>query len=165
MVRNHSAPRVRMCGTFDRVSTLLTSVGFERCSSLEEIARAPAPHPACGTEANSPCSYGGSTRGSGGFPSITSSMAFSSPNRYSSGPRTTVIRQSWQTPASPSSTIARSSRSTSSPKRSLMQMNASAASTAKAAVMTPSTSWYGFARSSARSLNVPGSPSAALQTT
>ena len=33
----------------------------------------------------------GSSRGSGGLPSITSSSAFSSPNRYSSGPATTVI--------------------------------------------------------------------------
>ena len=38
---------------------------------------------------NSPSIHGGTVRGSGGFPSITSSKAFSSPNRYSSGPPTT----------------------------------------------------------------------------
>ena len=52
--------------------------------------RGVASHPICGAVANRPCSYGGNQRGSGGLPSMTSSIAFSSPNRYSSGPATMV---------------------------------------------------------------------------
>ena len=53
------------------VSTLLTSVGLSS-----------------GGLANSPWMNGRATRGSGGRPSITSSIPVSSPNRYRSGPRT-----------------------------------------------------------------------------
>src|SRR6267154_1694890 len=51
--------------------------------------------------------YGGNRRGRGSSPSITSSSAFSSPNRYSSGPVTSVIGTS---PTSPASLISRTAR-------------------------------------------------------
>ena len=69
--RSQSAPSARMWGTLASVSTLLTSVGLSS-----------------GGLANSPWMYGRATRGSGGRPSITSSIPVSSPNRYRSGPRT-----------------------------------------------------------------------------
>ena len=71
-------------------------------------------------------------------------------------------------PASPSaciSSMARVRRSISTVNLALIPMNASRASTVRAAMATPSTTWYGFRRRMARSLNVAGSPSAALHTT
>lgn len=102
--------------------------------------------------------------GNGSLPSMTSSIAFSSPNRYSSGPATMVTLQSPQNPAVCNSCTARVTASISRRKLAFKQTNASAAPIANAAIATPSTSWYGFARSNARSLKVPGSPSAPLQT-
>ena len=101
--RYHVAPRARMWAAAANVSTLLTSVGL-----LAWLARAgvPASQPIV-TVANRPCCHGGSRRGSGSRPSITSSNAFSSPNRYSSGPSTIEIVSSPSRPASPSSTAAR----------------------------------------------------------
>ena len=61
--------------------------------------------------------------------------------------------------------MARSSASRSSTNEALTAMNAARAPTAKAAITNPSTTWYGLARSRARSLNVAGSPSAPLATT
>lgn len=98
------------------------------------------------------------------MPSITSKIAFSSPNRYSSGPATIVTLQSPHNPAVWNSCTARATASISRRKLAFRQMNASAAPIANAAIATPSTSWYGFARNNARSLNVPGSPSAPLHT-
>jgi hypothetical protein len=69
--RNQSAPLARMCGTFDSVSTLLTAVGLGEPGDRK-----------------SPSIHGGTMRGKGSLPSITSRSAFSSPNRYSSGPGT-----------------------------------------------------------------------------
>ena len=70
-------------------STLFTSVGFEPVvAASSRRSRGPADQPSCGVVANRPCRYGGSQRGIGSLPSITSSSAFSSPNRYSSGPAT-----------------------------------------------------------------------------
>ena len=99
------------------------------------------------------------------MPSITSSIAFSSPNRYSSGPATIVTVQSGQIPAAWNSWTALVTAACSRSKLLFRQMNASSAPTAKAAMTIPSTSWYGLDRSKARSLNVPGSPSAPLHTT
>src|SRR5262245_35272652 len=60
--RNQSAPRASTCVTLQSVSTLLTSVGF--------AAAAPGPRPSADpsqpvtmSRANSPCSYGGNSRG------------------------------------------------------------------------------------------------------
>ena len=87
--RNHSGPRAR-CGRRWR--------GSRRCSPASgwrPPRRAPRPAPACGPPspscgavAKSPWRYGGIQRGSGSLPSMTSSSAFSSPKRYSSGPVT-----------------------------------------------------------------------------
>src|SRR3954454_5476275 len=88
--RNQSAPRARIHGTFDNVSTLFTRVGFGAATPSAGC------QPLTMSVANNPCSYGGNKRGSGGLPSMTSSIAFSSPNRYSSGPCTMVTRQSVQ---------------------------------------------------------------------
>ena len=84
---------------------------------------------------------GGNSRGSGGLPSMTSRSAFSSPNRYSSGPETIVTVHSAQMPAFCISCTARVTRSYSVVNFSLRAMNASLAPTAKAAMTTPSTSW------------------------
>ena len=72
---------------------------------------------------------------------MTSNMAFSSPNRYSSGPATIVTWQSEQIPAAWNSCTARVTASRSRSKLRLRQMNASTAPTAKAAMITPSTTW------------------------
>ena len=61
-----------------------------RVARLAGPAGVPASQPIV-TVANRPCCHGGSRRGSGSRPSITSSSAFSSPNRYSSGPSTIEI--------------------------------------------------------------------------
>jgi hypothetical protein len=96
---------------------------------------------------------------------MTSSIAFSSPYRYSSGPATTLTVQSVQMPAVWKSCTARVTAAISRSKLALRQMKASSAPTANAATIMPSRTWYGLARSRARSLNVPGSPSAPFTTT
>ena len=93
---------------------------------------------------------------------MTSSRAFSSPNRYSSGPSTIVIVRSPRSPASPSSTTARRTFSTSTENDRFSAMYAEVASTANAAIASPSTTRNGSRRISVRSLNVAGSPSAPL---
>ena len=137
--RNHSAPRARMCGTFESVSTLFTSVGFGP-APVSEWLLADDSQPSWGDEANSPCSCGANQRGSGGRPSITSSIAFSSPNRYSSGPATTVTEQSPHSPAVWNSWMAVVTRSISRSNRAFRQTNTSEASTVIAAMIRPSTS-------------------------
>ena len=71
------------------------------------------PSRARGELAKSPCSCGGNRRGRGGLPSMTSSMAFSSPKRYSSGPAMMLTVQSGQMPACWNSCTARVTRSSS----------------------------------------------------
>ena len=115
--------------------------------------------------ANSPCTYGGSQRGIGSLPSITSRSAFSSPNRYSSGPATSVIGASDTKPAAAICSSARRSAAISGSNDAFTAMNASRAPTTVAAIDSPSITWYGFARRSGRSLKVPGSPSAPFATT
>ncbi len=75
-----------------------------------------------------------------------------------------VTWHSGQMPASCISCTARVTASISCSKLAFRQMNASAAPMAYEAMKRPSTSWYGLARTRARSLNVPGSPSAPLHT-
>ena len=77
IVRNHSAPLAMMCAAVARVSALLTTVGFDTESPA--TGRDPASQPIGESVANRPSSYGGSSRGSGSRPSMTSSSAFSSP--------------------------------------------------------------------------------------
>src|SRR5437763_6765709 len=96
---------------------------------------------------------------------MTSSIAFSSPKRYSSGPGTIVIGMSPATPACCMSTRAAVSRSISRVNVPLTPMKAASAPMTKAATASPSTIWYGLARMMARSLKVAGSPSAPLATT
>ncbi len=108
--------------------------------------------------------YGGNRRGSGSSPSITSSSAFSSPKRYSSGPVTRLIGTSPTNPASLISRRARDSASISGSNDAFTARYTPTASTVAAEIASPSTTWYGFRRMSIRSLNVPGSPSAPLPT-
>ena len=75
-----------------------------------------------------------------------------------------VTLHSAQMPAAWNSCTAAVTAAISRSKLALRQMNASSAPIANAAMINPSTTWYGLARSSARSLKVPGSPSAPLQT-
>src|SRR5581483_8058623 len=154
MLRNQSAPLAMMWGTLLSVSALLTRVGFDSARPRRPGSGSVASQPSCGAVANNPCSYGGSRRGSGAPPSMTSSSAFSSPKRYSSGPWTIVTAQSVQMPAACISVTARVTASIAREQLALSAMNASAAPTANPAMTTPSTSWYGLARSRARSLNV-----------
>lgn len=140
MVRNHSAPRTSRWATVTRVSTLFTSVGLGPLRPASPWA-AVASHPSWGATAKRPCSWGANHRGRGGLPSMTSSIAFSSPKRYSSGPATTVTVQCSQMPAAWVSCTARVTAAISSAKEDFRQMNASSAATAKAAMTTPSTSW------------------------
>ncbi len=51
---NQSAPRARMWGTFDRVSTLLTNVGFDPYSANSSARGSLDCQPSCGAVANSP---------------------------------------------------------------------------------------------------------------
>ncbi len=111
--RNHSGPRSRISGTFARVSTLLATVGFG------EPGRR-----------NRPSIHGGTILGRGSFPSITSSCAFSSPNRYSSGPWISSMGTGPTRSCSAISSIAAVSRATSGPKPALIPMNARSAPTA-----------------------------------
>ena len=122
--RNQSAPRSRISGTFARVSTLFTAVGLG-----EPGLR------------NRPSIHGGTILGSGSFPSITSSMAFSSPNRYSSGPWISSIGTGPTRSRAAISSIAAVRRLTSWPKPALIPMNACSAPTAYAAIPRPSTTW------------------------
>ena len=147
--RNQSAPRARMFGRWDSVSALLTDVGFrgEPWTSKR------------------PFMYGGYRRGFASRPSMTSSIAFSSPNRYTSGPRTMVVCTWPIIPASTISTAARSSASIAAWCLCLMPMKACSAPTAIPAIVIPSRSEYGLFWSIQRSLNVPGSPSETLATT
>ena len=85
-----------MYGTLASVSTLLTRVGLASPSARTRASAGPASQPVCGIVANKPWRYGGSQRGSGSEPSITSRSAFSSPNRYSSGPVTMCTGTSTQ---------------------------------------------------------------------
>ena len=152
--------------TVARVSTLFTSVGL---AASNVVGGAPVPGPAdqplSGVRAKRPWMYGGYSRGSGASPSITWSRPVSSPKRYSSGPATSVIGTSPTMPASAISTRARSSASISRRNDAFTAMYAALAPTASAAIARPSTTWYGSARMMARSLKVPGSPSAPLATT
>src|ERR671910_308144 len=132
--RNHSAPRRRMCGTFASVSTLLTTVGLGESGDRK-----------------SPSIHGGTMRGSGSLPSMTSSSAFSSPNRYSSGPGVSSMATGPIRSRAAMSSIATRKRSISCSNAVLMPMKARSAPTACAAMPRPSTTWYGFARSSERS--------------
>ena len=77
--RNQPAPLAMMCAAQARVSALLTTVGFD--SARTATGRVPASQPIGEFEENRPSSYGGSSRGSGSRPSITSRSAFSSPYR------------------------------------------------------------------------------------
>ncbi len=104
-------------------------------------------------------------RGKGGRPATTSSRAVSSPNRYSEGPRTRSIATSVAHPASVISATAASRRAISVVKDALVATTTRVASTARAAMRAPSSTRNGLARRMARSLNEPGSPSAALTTT
>src|SRR3954462_13904170 len=55
--RNQSAPRARMCGTLDSVSTLFTKVGFDSPLPVQlRLSASVALHPACGVVAKRPCS-------------------------------------------------------------------------------------------------------------
>ena len=76
-----------------------------------------------------------------------------------------VMATSPARPAACISSTARVRRSISTVNLALIPMKASRASTVRAAMAMPSTTWYGLARRMARSLNVAGSPSAALHTT
>ena len=96
---------------------------------------------------------------------MTSSSAVSSPYRYSLGPSTIEIATSFVQPALVSSSTADRTRRSSSTNRALVAKTISFAPTACAAISAPSSTAYGLARRIARSLNVPGSPSAALTTT
>ena len=158
--RNSSAPCARIHVTCARVSTLLTSVGLARSPRASPGSASVAVQPSCGAVANRPCWNGGRTRGSGSLPSMTSSSAFSSPNRYSSGPRAIVTSRSPSRPAPASSRVARSSASHSRTNDAFTPMYTSCASTVNAAIAAPVTTWYGSRRMIERSLNVPGSPSA-----
>jgi len=119
--RNQSAPRARMCGMFDSVSTLLTSVGLGPLPS-GGVARGVDSQPSCGPDAKRPSSWGANQRGRGDLPSITSSIAFSSPKRYSSGPAMMLTVQSVQMPAAWNSWTARVTASISRLKLALRQM-------------------------------------------
>jgi len=166
--RKASTPLARIHAACARVSALFTSVGLGSGPSSSDSAAGSGDGAACqpswGPVAKSPCRYGGSQRGSGSLPSITSSSAFSSPKRYSSGPVTTVTVIPPSQSASSTSTSALRTASSSGAKLAFIAMNASVAPTDSAAMSSPSITAYGFARSSALSLKVPGSPSAALHT-
>ena len=68
-------------------------------------------------------------------------------------------------PAAATSAIAARSRATSSANAAFVAMTTDLASIACAAISAPSITAYGLSRMIVRSLNVPGSPSAALTTT
>ncbi len=163
--RNSSAPCAMIHVACASVSTLLTSVGLAASPAASPGSASVALHPSCGAVANRPCWNGGRTRGSGSLPSITSSIAFSSPNRYSSGPRAIVTSRSPSRPAAASSRAARSSASHSRTNDAFTPMYTSCAPIVNAAIAAPVTTWYGSRRMIERSLNVPGSPSAPFATT
>ena len=119
--RNHSAPSRRMYETFASVSGLFTTVGL----GLSGRRKSPSIH-------------GGTVRGRGGLPSITSRSAFSSPKRYSSGPVTSSTGTSPIRSAAAISRIACRTRSTSRAAPALMQIQAPSAPTARAAMASPS---------------------------
>jgi hypothetical protein len=129
-------------------------------------ASAPEP-PSRAATSSIPWRNGGATRGNGGRPSSTSSRPVSSPYRYSLGPATIPTLASLnQSPSSASiSAMAAARRSRSPPKVSLRANTMRSAPTANAATRAPSTTAKGLARRMARSLKVPGSPSAPLTTT
>ena len=85
------------------------------------------------------------------------SSAFSSPNRYSSGPSKIVIVADPNHPAFAASSIAARSRAISWVNDARMPMMISLVSIARAAMRSPSRTAYGFLRRRKRSLNVPGS--------
>ncbi len=95
IVRNHAAPLARMWTAVASVSTLFTAVGLlsprPAVGGAVGVPVLPADRHAWRT---GPAAYGGRSRGSGSRPSMTSSSAFSSPYRYSSGPSTTEIVRS-----------------------------------------------------------------------
>ncbi len=83
-------------------------------------------------------------RGKGGRPSITSSSAVSSPNRYSSGPVTSVTGTVSVQPAASISAMAARSRSASVANAALVAMITESAPTAWAAISAPSSTRYGI---------------------
>ena len=91
--RYQSEPFASTCATLANVSTLLTDVGFDSWPRECPASGSCACQPSCGAVANRPCTYGGSQRGRGSLPSMTSRSAFSSPKRYSSGPATSHDRK------------------------------------------------------------------------
>ena len=137
--RYHDAPFARTCVTLANVSTLLTDVGFDSCPRECPGSGSCDCQPSCGAVANKPCTYGGSQRGNGSLPSMTSSSAFSSPKRYSSGPATMPIERSPTIPACCISVTAAMTRSRSGPKLAFNAMNTSVASSANDAIARPST--------------------------
>ena len=112
--------------------------------------------------ANRPCRYGGSQRGSGSLPSMTSSSAFSSPKRYSSGPRAIVTSRSPSRPAVASSRARAFERLELAVERCLHADVRIVRADRERGDEAPFTTWYGSRRMIERSLNVPGSPSAPL---
>ena len=81
--RNQAGPLATMPATFAMVSTLLMRTGFSITQSTPSLSAG---------DDSAPWRYGGVTRGNGGRPSSTSSMADSSPNRYCLGPCARRIR-------------------------------------------------------------------------
>ena len=158
--RNQLAPFARMCAAAASVSTLSTTVGLLRPAWPGLTS---ASHPSC-TVANRPRCQGGSNVGSGSRPSITSRSAFSSPNRYSSGPSTIETLRSPSSPIVLISSAARRSALTSRAYLRLVAEYACLAPTANAAMASPSMTRYGSRRMRIRSLKVAGSPSAPFAT-
>src|SRR5688572_12400541 len=172
--RNQLAPLAMIIATLANVSTLLTSTGGTTLSSLSVASStlADSALPAStssiwstsSTTSTSPRRHGGAMRGNGGRPSITSSRAVSSPYRYSRGPSTTTNSNPGFQEACDTSAIASRSRAICG-NVCLVAIVIVCALATCAAIIAPSSTAYGLRSSSRRSLNVPGSPSAALTTT
>ncbi len=163
--RYHSAPCDVISGTLAKVSTFDTSVGLLPTTALSSLTLAPEDQPTGGVVANRPRRYGGTVRGSGSPLSMNSSRPVSSPYRYSSGPLTIVIGTEPSRPRSVISCDARSNASICGTNDRFTATNARTAPIVSAAICRPSRTWYGLRASSARSLKLPGSPSAPFATT
>src|SRR4029450_2721258 len=161
--RNQSGPSATMAGTLARVSTLLASAGGT--SPPGEARSAPAEYAGSSPTSVAPLRSGGARRGGGVRPATTASRAVSSPNRYSDGPSTRSMVTSDAQSAAVAAAMASRPRAISVPTAPLVAPTTRGASTARAAISAPSSTRNGLARRMARSLNEPGSPSAALTTT